>query len=82
VGEAEVLGVDEADRVMVRLLVSNWGAMRSVKKAFDRGEYRGRFQQYVMDQEGALRGRREDRVWLCEQFHRLLAHAGGKLVEG
>jgi hypothetical protein len=82
VGRAEAAFGEDLDHPVIRLVVSNWSAMRAVKQAYDRGEYRGRFQDYVLAQEGALRGRAEDRAWLCEQFHRLLAHANGKLVGG
>lgn len=81
VGEAEVASRDEANGVTVRLRVSNWGAVRSVKQAYDQGEFRGRFHEYVMAQEAALRGRPEDRRWLRKQFARLRGHASGKLVK-
>lgn len=80
VGEVEVAGrVDEND-LMLRLRVSNWGAVRAVKEAFQRGQFRGRFQEYVRAQEEALRGRREDREWLRAQFERLRSHAAGDLL--
>jgi hypothetical protein len=82
VGEAEVLERDGENGVTVRLRVSNWSAARAVKEAYDRGEYRGRFQQYVMAQEAALRGRPEDRAWLRRQVERLRDHAAGMLVRG
>lgn len=85
VGEAEVAGRDEGNEVTVRLRVSNWGAVRDVKQAYDQGEFGrplgDRFQEYVMAQEAALRGRPEDRRWLRRQFTRLRSHAAGKLVE-
>ena len=80
VGEAELFSSDEAGGITVRLTVSNWAAARAVKQAYDRGEYRGRFAEFVRAQEEALRGRPAHRAWLCEQFHRLRAHAGGKLL--
>jgi hypothetical protein len=80
-GEAEVEET-EAGEVTVRLTVSNWAAVRAVKQAYDRGEFRDRFQEYVMAQEAALRGRSEDRAWLREQFRRLRVHAAGTLVLG
>lgn len=81
VGQAEVIGHKDPDGLTVRLTVSNWRAMRAVKEAYERGEYRGRFEQFVMDQETALRGREEDRAWLRVQFRRLQSHAAGSLVE-
>ena len=81
VGQAEVEGPVGENELVVRLSVSNWTAMRAVKQAWERGEYRGRFEQYVADQETALRGRREDRRWLREQFRRLRAYAGGGLLD-
>jgi hypothetical protein len=85
VGEAEVAARDEENGVTVRLRVSNWGAVRGVKQAYDQGEFGcplgDRFQEYVMAQEAALRGRTEDRRWLKRQFARLRSHAAGKLVE-
>ncbi len=80
VGQAEVEGVDGENDIVIRLSISNWTAMRSVKQAWERGEYRGRFEQYVMDQETALRGRREDRRWLRDEFRRLRAYASGDLL--
>jgi hypothetical protein len=80
VGEAEVAGEASENEVIVRLRVSNWTAVRAVKQAFDRGEYRGRFQDFVLDQEAALRGRPEDRTWLRAEFERLRAHARGSLL--
>jgi len=65
----------------VRLRVSNWAAVRAVKQAYDRGEFRGRFQEYVLAQEEALRGRPEDRAWLRRQVIRLRDHATGRLVD-
>lgn len=82
VGEAEVVGEASENEVIVRLRVSNWAAVRAVKQAFDRGDYRGRFQDFVLDQEAALRGRPEDRTWLREQFDRLRAHARGAIIPG
>jgi len=81
VGEAEVAARDEENGITVRLRVSNWGAVRAVKQAYDRGEFRGRFQEYVLAQEAALRGRPEDRAWLRRQILRLRDHATGRLVE-
>ena len=81
VGEAEVAGRDEENGVTVRLRVSNWAAVRAVKQAYDRGEFRGRFQEYVLAQEAALRGRPEDRAWLRRQVLRLRDHATGRLVD-
>jgi hypothetical protein len=80
VGEAEVFEHDDALGVTVRLRVSNWAAARAVKQAYDRGEYRGRFAEFVRAQEEALRGRPAHRAWLSEQFHRLRSHASGKLL--
>jgi hypothetical protein len=82
VGEVEVVGEAAENLVRVRLRVSNWAAVRAVKQAFDRGEYRGRFQDFVLDQESALRGRAEDRQWLRVQFDRLRAHSRGALIAG
>ena len=80
VGQAEAARGENEDEVVVRLTVSNWQAVRDVKRAFERGDYRGRFQEYVMAQESALRGRKADRRWLREQLERLRAHAGGALL--
>lgn len=80
VGEAEVREWEGPDQLVVRLLVSNWGAVRDVKQAYDQGEYRGRFQEFVRDQEAALRGRQEDRAWLRLRFKRLQEHARGSLI--
>ena len=80
VGEVEVAGEVSENLISVRLVVSNWAAVRAVKQAFDRGEYRERFQEFVMDQEAALRGRAEDRLWLHAQFERLRAHSRGALI--
>ncbi len=82
VGQADLYGFEGTETVTVRLSVSNWGAMRAVKQAYDRGEYRGRFEQFLRDQEAALRGRPEDRRWVREQFHRLRAYAHGTLISG
>lgn len=81
VGEAQATVEPEARRVSVRLLVSNWSAVRAVKQRYDRGEYRGRFERFIQDQESALRGREEDRAWLREQFRRLRGHAAGRILE-
>lgn len=80
VGEVEVAGEVSENLLSVRLIVSNWAAVRAVKQAFDRGEYQGRFQQFVLDQEAALRGRSEDRLWLRAQFERLRSHSRGALI--
>jgi hypothetical protein len=80
VGEAEVHASAGKD-VEVRLVVSNWGAMKSVKQAYDRGAYRGRWTEFLVDQESAFRGRNEDREWLRRRFERLRAHGRGGLVE-
>lgn len=80
VGQVEVVGEVTEDLISVRLVVSNWAAVRAVKQAFDRGEYRGRFQEFILDQEAALRGRTEDRQWLRQQFERLRAHSRGALI--
>jgi hypothetical protein len=51
VGQAEVVrnegenAYGDAD-VTVRLIVSNWAAMRAVKRAYDTGEYRGRYEHW------------------------------------
>jgi hypothetical protein len=82
VGQAEVAGEASENLVIVRLVVSNWGAVRAVKQAFERGEYRGRFQDFVLDQEAALRGRPEDRQWLRAQVERLRTHSSGRLIDG
>lgn len=82
VGEAEVLEEASESDLCVRLRVSNWGAVRDVKQAFDRGEYRGRFDAFVMAQEAALRGRAEDREWLRREFARLRSHTRGALIQG
>lgn len=82
VGTAETSERPDKGEVAVRLTISNWAAVRSVKEAYDRGEFRGRFQEYVLAQEGALRGRPEDRAWLRGQFLKLQAHAAGLLVDG
>ena len=82
VGQAEVVGEASENLVIVRLVVSNWGAVRAVKQAFERGEYKGRFQQFVLDQEAALRGRPEDREWLHDQVVRLRTHSSGRLIDG
>lgn len=82
VGQVEVAGPSGEDHLVVQFRVSNWTAMRDVKAAFQRGEYRGRFQEYVQAQEDALRGRREDREWLRRQFNRLRTHANGSLLDG
>lgn len=82
VGEAEGSAFEADGSVTIRLRVSNWGAVRRLKEAYDRGDYRGRFQQFVLDQEAALRGRSEDRAWLKRQFRKLRAHAAGTLIEG
>lgn len=81
VGEAEVDAAAQANEITVRLTVSNWAAVRSVKLAWERGEYRDRFERYVLDQEAALRGRPEDRAWLRAQFQRLRRHALGALID-
>ena len=81
VGTAELVEAGRGDIVNVRLLVSNWAAVRAVKQAHDRGEFTGRFQEYVLAQEAALRGRPEDRAWLTEQWERLRSHAAGTLVD-
>ena len=80
VGEAEVNASAEDD-VEVRLVVSNWGAMKTVKQAYDRGAYRGRWIEFLVDQETAFRGRNEDREWLRRRFERLRAHGRGGLVD-
>jgi len=80
VGEVEVAGEVSEKLISVRLVVSNWAAVRAVKQAFDQGEYLGRFQEFVMAQEAALRGRSEDRLWLHAQFDRLRAHSRGALI--
>jgi hypothetical protein len=80
VGEAELLEEASEDDVVIRLRVSNWAAVRDVKLAFDRGEYRGRFEAFVMAQEAALRGRCQDRAWLRREFHRLRSHSRGTLI--
>lgn len=80
VGEVEVAGEVSENLICVRLVVSNWAAVRAVKQAFDRGDYQGRFQDFVLDQEAALRGRAEDRQWLRAQFERLRAHSRGALI--
>lgn len=79
VGEAEVLD-GFPDTVEVRLVVSNWAAMKAVKDAYDRGEYRGRWSDFVMDQETAFRGREADREWLRVRFARLRGHALGNAL--
>lgn len=81
VGQVEVAGPSGEKHLLVRFRVSNWTAVRDVKTAFQRGDYRGRFQDYVQAQEEALRGRREDREWLLRQFTRLRTHASGALLE-
>lgn len=80
VGEAEVRE-SAGSTLEVCLVVSNWGAMKAVKRAYDRGEYRGRWSEFVMDQETAFRGREADREWLRERFARLRAHASGNVLE-
>jgi hypothetical protein len=82
VGEAEVHGAGGANQVVVRLLVSNWPAMRTVKDAYERGEFRGRYSEFLVAQERAFRGRPEDREWLRAQFSKLRAHAAGALICG
>lgn len=81
VGQAEVVGPAEPNGVSVRLTVSNWNAVRDVKQAFDRGQFRGNFQDYVLAQESALRGRLEERRWLRAQWERLRTHTSGRLVD-
>jgi hypothetical protein len=81
VGEAEGMPAEEENQILVRLIVSNWHAMRRVKAAYDRGEFRDGFQEYVLAQESALRGRPEERFWLRAQFDRLRAHATGAVLE-
>ncbi len=78
--DLETAGEERVREVVVRLQVSNWAAAQAVKKAYDGGEYRGRFQEFILAQESALRGRREDRDWLRTQFRRLRSHAQGSLV--
>jgi hypothetical protein len=80
VGEVEVEDSEQANEVTVRLRITNWAAARAVKQAHAAGEYRDRYQQYVLDQEAALRGRAEDRAWLREQVERLRSHAAGTLL--
>ncbi len=81
VGDITVMGLTGSEGVRLRLTVANWAAVQAVKRAYDRGEYRGRFQEFVQDQEQALRGRLEDRHWLRVQFERLLRYATGALVD-
>ncbi|MBI3909568.1 MAG: hypothetical protein HY320_01380 [Armatimonadetes bacterium] len=80
VGEFEAEPGPGDEQVTVRLLVANWAAVQAVKAAYDQGRYRGRFQEFVRDQEIALRGRPEDRVWLREQLRRLRQHVQGALL--
>lgn len=81
VGSAEVVHYEEEnDQFTLRLTVSNWGAAREVSHAWERGEYRDRYQEFVLDQEAALRGGDAERAWLREQFARLRRHAGGDLI--
>lgn len=80
VGEAEAVGLEGDDHIVLRLLVSNWQAMRSVKEAYDRGEYRGRWAQFHLDQESAFRGNPEEREWLRTRFERLRQYAAGLLL--
>jgi len=80
VGDAELVEEASESDVLIRLRVSNWAAVRSVKLAFDRGEYSGRFQEFVLAQETALRGRPQDRAWLRSEFRRLRSHTRGTLI--
>jgi hypothetical protein len=80
VGEAEVHGQSGTNAVVVRLLVSNWSAMRVVKDAYERGDFRGRYTEFLVAQESAFRGRPEDREWLRIQFQKLRVHAAGSLI--
>jgi hypothetical protein len=80
VGEAEVHGQSGSNALVVRLLVSNWAAMKAVKDAYDRGDFRGRYSDFLMAQESAFRGRREERTWLRGQFQKLRLHAAGVIV--
>lgn len=82
VGEAEVNGANSAGDLEVQLLVSNWDAMREVKQAYDRGDYKGRYFEFLAAQEAAFRGREQDREWLRRQFRRLQSHAAGSLLDG
>jgi hypothetical protein len=82
VGAAEVVHYEEAnDQFTIRLTVSNWSAARDVNRAFARGEYGERFQDFVLDQEAALRGGPAERRWLREQFQRLRRHSAGGLLD-
>lgn len=80
IGEAEAEGLDAENQRVVRLVVSNWRAMRGVKDAYDRGEYQGRWTQFLLDQESAFRGRPEEREWLRGRFERLRIHAAGQIL--
>lgn len=80
VGEAEAVGLQGEDEIVVRLLVSNWNAMRTVKDAYDRGEYRGRWTQFQVDQESAFRGNPQERAWLRARFQRLRQHSTGHVL--
>jgi hypothetical protein len=82
VGQAEVAGPAGENEVTVQLTVTNWRAARAVKQAYERGEFRDRFQEYILAQEAALRGRPEHRAWLHRQFQRLRTHANGAVVGG
>jgi hypothetical protein len=82
VGQAEVVTRDDEGRVRLRVSVANWAGAQAVQRAYDRGQYRGRFPDYVRDQERALQGRPEDHRWLLEQLARLRRHAAGALVTG
>lgn len=81
VGAAEVVEVGPDDELTIRLRVSNWGAMRDVKHAYDQGAYRGRHEEFIRAQEAALRGRPEERAWLHGQFQRLKSHASGTVLD-
>lgn len=80
VGEFEAQPGDVDGDVTLRLVVANWAAVRAVKSAYDQGLYRGRFGDFVRDQEEALRGRSEDRAWLWQQFELLRRHTQGALL--
>lgn len=81
VGIAELVQPVVEDAVQVRLRITNWSALGEIAAAKARGEYEDRTEQFVEDENAALRGRPVEWEWLRRQFRKLREQASGSFLE-